>query len=69
MEKLHNEEGNDLYSSPNIVRVMKSRRMRWAGHTVRMGDMRSVYRVLMGKSKRKKPLRCPRHIREDNINM
>jgi len=47
--KLHNEELNDLYSSPNIVRVIKSRRIRWAGHVVRMGERRSVYRVSVGK--------------------
>jgi len=46
--KLHNEELNDLYCSPNIVRVIKSRRMRWAGHIARMGKRRGVYRVLMG---------------------
>ena len=46
---LHNEELNDLYFSPNIVRVTKSRRMRWAGHVVRMGEVRGVYRVLVGK--------------------
>ena len=47
--KLHNEELNDVFSSPNIVRVLKSRRMRWAGHVVRMGERRGVYRVLVGK--------------------
>ena len=47
--RLHNEELNDLYSSPNIVRVIKSRRMRWAGHVARMGEERGVYRVLVGK--------------------
>jgi hypothetical protein len=47
--KLHNEELNGLYSLPNIVRVIKSRRMRWAGHVARMGEGRGVYRVLMGK--------------------
>ena len=47
--KLHNEELNDLYSSPNIVRVIKSRRMRWAGHVARMGEGRGVHRVLVGK--------------------
>ena len=47
--KLHNEELNDLYSSPNIVRVIKSRRMKWAGHVARMGERRGVYRVLVGK--------------------
>jgi len=46
--RLHNEELNDLYSSPNIVRVIKSRRMIWAGHVVRMGEERGVYRVLLG---------------------
>jgi len=47
--RLHNEELNGLYSSPNIVRVIKSRRMRWAGHVTRMGEERGVYRVLVGK--------------------
>jgi len=49
--KLHNDELNDLYLSPNIVRVIKSRRMRWAGYVVRMGEGRGVYRVLVGKLK------------------
>jgi len=48
--KLHNEELNDLYSSPNIVRVVKSRRMRWAGHVAHMGERRGVYRVLGGET-------------------
>ena len=48
--KLHNEELNDLYASPNIVRVIKSRRMRWVGHVARMGERRGVYRVLVGGS-------------------
>jgi len=47
--RLHNDELNDLYSSPNIVRVIKSRRMRWAGHVARMGEGRELYRVLVGK--------------------
>jgi len=47
--RLHNEELNDLYSSPSIVRVIKSRRMKWAGHVARMGEERGVYRVLVGK--------------------
>jgi hypothetical protein len=64
--KLHNEELNDLYSSPNIVRVMKSRRMRWAGHAARMGEGRVVYRVLVGKPEGKRPLRRPRRRWEDN---
>jgi len=57
--KLHNEELNDLYSSPNMVWVIKSRRMRWAGHVVRMGDRRGVYRVLVGKLERKRQLGDP----------
>ena len=48
--RLHNEELNDLYSSPNIVRVLKSRRMRWAGHVARMGEEKGVYRVLVGET-------------------
>jgi len=55
-----NEELNDLYCSPNILRVIKSRRMRWAGHVARMGEGRGVYTVLVGKPERKKPLRRPR---------
>jgi hypothetical protein len=58
--KLHNEELNDLYCSPNIVWVIKSRRMRWAGHVARMGDRRGAYRVLVGKPERKRPLGRPR---------
>jgi len=58
--KLHSEELNDLYSSPNIVRVTKSRRMGWAGHVARMGDTRGVYRILVGKSEGKRPLGRPR---------
>jgi hypothetical protein len=54
--KLHNEELNDLYCSPTILRVIKSRRMRWAGHVVRMGEPRCVYRVLVGKPEGKRPL-------------
>jgi len=67
--RLHNEELNDLYSSPNIVRVIKSRRMRWAGHVVRMGEERGVYRVLLGKPERKIPLGRPRRRWVDNIRM
>jgi len=67
--KLHNEELNDLNSSPNIVRVIKSRRMRWAGHVTCMGERRSLYRVLVGKPEGKRPLGRPRHIREDNIKL
>ena len=67
--KLHNEELNDLYSSPNTVHVTKSRRMRWAEHVVRMGEGRGMYRVLVGKPEGKRPLRRPRHRWKDNINM
>ena len=58
--KLHNEELKGLYSSPNIVRVIKSRRMRWAEHVARMGEGREVYRVLVGKPEGKRPLGRPR---------
>jgi hypothetical protein len=67
--KLHNEELNDLYSSPNIMLVIKSRRMRWLGHVARVGEGRGVYRVLVGKLEGKKPLRRPRRRCEDNIKM
>jgi hypothetical protein len=67
--KLHNGELHDLYSSPNIVRVSKSRRMRWAGHVARMGDGRGVYRVLVGRPEGKRPLGRPRRKWEDNIKM
>jgi len=67
--KLHNEELNDLYCSPNIVRVIKSRRMRWAGHVACMGEGRGVYRVLVGKPEGKRPLGRPRRRWEDDIKM
>jgi hypothetical protein len=67
--KLHNEELNDLYSLPNPVRVIKSRRMRWAGHVACMGDKRCVYRVLVGKTEGKRPLGRPSRRWEDNIRM
>jgi hypothetical protein len=67
--KLHNEVLNDLYSLPNIVRVVKSRRMRWAGHVARMGENSGVHRVLVGKPEGKRPLRRPRRRWEDNIKM
>ena len=57
--KLHNEELNDLYSSPNIVQVIKSRRMRWMGHVARMGERRGIYRVLVGKLEGKRRLGRP----------
>ena len=67
--RLHNEELSDLYSSPNIVRVIKSRRMRWAGHVARMGEGRGVYRVLMRKREGKRPMGRPRRRWVDNIRM
>ena len=67
--KLHNEEINDLYCSLNIVRVIKSRRMRWVGHVMRMGGGRGMYRVLVGKPEGKRPLGRPRHRWEDNVKM
>ena len=67
--KLHNEELNDPYSSPNIVRVIKSRRRSWAGHVARMGEERGAYRVLVGKPEGKRPLGRPRRIWVDNIRM
>ena len=67
--RLHNEELNDLYSSPNIVRVIKLRRMRWAGHVVHMGEERGVYRVLVGKPEGRRPLGRPRRRWVDNIRM
>jgi len=68
-KKLHNEELRDLYSLPNIVRVVKSRRMRWAWHVARMGERRGVHMVLVGKPEGKRPLGRPRGRWEDNIKM
>ena len=65
--KLHNEELNDLYSSPNIV--IKSRRMRWVGHVARVKEGRGVHKVLVGKPEGKRPLGRPRRRWEDNIKM
>ena len=67
--KLHNEELNDLFSSPNIVRVVKSRRMRWAGHVACMGEDGGVHRVLVGKPEGKSSFGRPRRKWEDNIKM
>jgi hypothetical protein len=66
--KLNNEELKDLFS-PNIFRVIKSRRIRWAGHVARIGEKRGVYRVLVGKSEGKRPLGRSRHRWGDNIKM
>jgi len=67
--RLHNEELNDLYSLPNIVRVIKFRRMRWAGHVACMGEERGAYRVLVGKPEGKRLLGRPRRRWVDNIRM
>jgi hypothetical protein len=67
--KLHNGELHGLYASPDIIRQMKSRRMRWAGHVARMWDGRNVYRVLVGKPEGKNPLERPRRRWEDGIKM
>jgi hypothetical protein len=67
--KLHNDELHNLYSSPNIVRVIKSRRMRWAGHVTCMGEGRGVHGLLIWKPEVKRPLGRPRRRWEDNIKM
>jgi hypothetical protein len=67
--KLHNDELHSLYSSPNFVRVFKSRKMRWAGLVACMGEGRAVYRVLVGRPGGKRPLGRPRRRWEDNINL
>jgi hypothetical protein len=66
--KLHNEELRDLYSSPRLIRIIKSRRMRWAGHVARIGE-RNAYRLLVGKPEGKRPLGRPRRRWVDNIRM
>jgi hypothetical protein len=68
-KKLHNEELHGLYSSPSIVRVIKARRMRLAGHLARMGEVRCAYNILVGKSEGRRPLGRPRCRWEDNIKM
>jgi len=67
--KLHNEKLNDLYSSPSSVRVIKSRRIKWAGHVARMRERTALHRVLVGKPEGKRPLGRPRRRWEDNIKM
>jgi hypothetical protein len=67
--KLPNMELHDLYSSPSIIRIIKSRRMRWAGHVARMGEERNAYRLLMAKPEGKRPLGRPRRRLVDNIRM
>jgi hypothetical protein len=67
--KLHNDEIHSLYSSPNVVTVIKSRKMRWAGHVARMGEGKGVYRVLVGRPEGKRPLEIHRRRWEYNIKM
>jgi hypothetical protein len=67
--RLHNEELNDLYSSPNVVWVIKSRRMNWVGHIAGLGERRGIYRVLVGCQEGMSPLGRPRHRLENNIKM
>jgi hypothetical protein len=67
--KLHNEELHNLYSSPSIIRMIESRRMRWVGHVARMGAKRNAYRILVGNSEGKRPLGRPRRRWVDNIKM
>jgi hypothetical protein len=68
-KKLYNEELNDLYSLSSIIRIMKSRRVRWVGHVAQMGAKRNTYRLLVGKPEGKRPLGRPRCRRVDNIRM
>jgi hypothetical protein len=67
--ELHNEELHNLYSSPSIIKIIKSRGMRWAGHVARMGEKRNVYKLLVGKPEGKRPLGRPRRRWMDNIKM
>jgi hypothetical protein len=67
--KLHNEELHNLYSSPSIIRIIKSRGMRWAGHVARIGEKRNVYRLLVGKPEGKRPLGRPRRRWINNIKI
>jgi hypothetical protein len=67
--KLHSEELRDLYSSQSIIRIIKSRGMRWSGHVARMGEKRNAYRLLVGKPEGKRPLGRPRRSLVDNIRM
>jgi hypothetical protein len=67
--KLHNKELHGLYSSPSVVRVIKARRMRWAGHVARMEEVRGAYNILVGRPEGRRPLERPRRRWEDNIKM
>jgi hypothetical protein len=67
--KLHNKELRDLYSSPSVIRIIKSKRMRWAGHVAQMGEKRTAYGLLVGKPEGMRPLGRPRRKWVDNIRM
>jgi hypothetical protein len=67
--KLHNEELHNLYSSLNTIRMIKSRKMRWAGHVARIGEKRNAYKILVGKPEGRRPLRTPRCRWVGNINI
>jgi hypothetical protein len=67
--KLHNEELHDLYSSPSIIRIIKTRRMRWAGHVAQIGEKKNKYRLLVGKPEGRRPLGKPRPRCLDNIRL
>jgi hypothetical protein len=67
--KLHNEELHDLYSSPSIIKIIRARRMRWAGHVPRMGEKKNAYKLLAGKPKGRRPLGRPKRRWLDNIRM
>jgi hypothetical protein len=69
LRKMHDEELHGLYSSPGIIRVIKARRMRWAGHVARMREVRGAYNILVGRPEGRRPLRRPRRRWEDNIKM
>jgi hypothetical protein len=69
VRKLHNEELQDLYSSPSIIRIIKARRMRWSGHVARLGEKRNAYRLLVGTPEGRRPLGSPRRRWVDNIRM
>jgi hypothetical protein len=68
-KKLHNEELHGLYSSPSIVRVIKAKRMRWAGHVARMGEVRGAYNILVGRPEGRRLLGRPKRRWEDNVKM
>jgi hypothetical protein len=67
--KLHNEEFHNMYSLPSVIRMIKSRRVRWAGHVARMGEKRNAYRISVGKPEGKRPLGIPRRRWVDNIKI